>query len=196
MDYLNRIDVLYLYRFDSVTKLKVIFSKMEKYEPLPEEEEQEYIQRVLRDLPHWPEEVIKSWLWWGKGLPTLFETLDLTRLSFEALDWPNEKIPGVEVFQSGWGNNFEDAKLDLDASVENPGSYWLADYMWEHGTWNTGIILFENRDPEQEIRTGYGQLFKQPYQLLEGHNRLTFLNRLIELGKAAPKHKLWIARLA
>lgn len=169
---------------------------MEKYEPLLEEKEQEYVQRVLRDLPHWPEEVILSWLWWGGGLPTLFETLDLTRLSFKTQVWPTEEIPGIEVFHSSWSNDFEKDKRALDLAVAKPGTRWLADYMWEHGTWNTGIILLENREPERQLRTGYGQLFKQPYQLLEGHNRLTFLNRLIDLGKAAPEHKLWIARLS
>ena len=69
---------------------------------------------------------------------------------------------------------------------------WLAKYMLEAGTWNTPIVLFENPGtafPSDEN-------LNSPYHLLEGHRRLAFLNGLKRLGRALPKHWVWIARLA
>jgi hypothetical protein len=166
------------------------------FKPLPNETSASYVKRMQENyLPDWPAEVLDSWLHYGGGLPDLFNTLDLTKLSFRKRIWLRDEIPREEVFGTNWP--FKAEMQNIDNYFANPGTYWIADYMLEHGTWNTGIIFLENQNPEQQLRTGYGQgeVLKQPYHLLEGHNRLTILNRLIELGKAADEHEVWIAQL-
>ncbi|MDB5243145.1 MAG: hypothetical protein JWP57_3770 [Spirosoma sp.] len=181
-----------------VAKILFLYSIMlpqKTFDPLTGETSAAYVLRMQENyLPDWPPEVLDSWLYFGHGLPTLFNTLDLTKLSFTKHIWRKEDIPGEEIVGSNW--RFKDEMRSIDHYFVNSGKYWIADYMLEHGTWNTGIIILENRNPERQLKTGYGEVLKQPYHLLEGHNRLTILNRLIELGKAADEHEVWIAQLA
>lgn len=166
---------------------------MNQYKLMPEEDECAYVSRMQSlYLPNWPEEVLISWLWRhnNNGLPDLFPKIDPTQLLFTKESWSTSKIPGKEVFHSLWP--FEDVKNSLELYALEKD--WLAEFMLKNGTWNIGVILLEteNRIIKMSITD---EEMKRPYHLLEGHTRLSYLNRLIELGKSADKHDIWIAKI-
>ncbi|HAJ61325.1 MAG TPA: hypothetical protein DCP31_20405 [Cyanobacteria bacterium UBA8543] len=115
--------------------------------------------------------------------------LNLEKLRFTLETCLLEQIPGREAFKD---ESFCDSFQNIEERAKNMDD-WLAHYMLQEGTWNTPIVLLDNQDDRYNLLTGV--LLKQPYHLLEGHRRLSFLNGLRRLNKARPRHKVWIAKI-
>jgi hypothetical protein len=149
----------------------------------------EYVRRMQATvLPHWPEEPLVEWLHRNYNSLKDYGFLGYDSLHFELQTWDLEAIPGREAFADpgfcdDFSGSFEYRVREVD---------WLARYMNEHGTWSTPIYLLENLDGA--ISYPWGERLNQPYHLLEGHRRLSFLVALRHLGKALPGHQIWLAR--
>jgi hypothetical protein len=63
--------------------------------------------------------------------------------------------------------------------------------MNENKTWNQPIILLDNPNG---ITSPSGIKLKQPYHLLEGHRRLSFLCYLREQDEAKMKHEILLTK--
>jgi len=166
------------------------------YQPLrdPEtwnvnESEEDYITRMTPILHDWPEELLREWLYRHAGDQDEYEFLDFQTLRFQREEWPIHKIPGKEAFQD---ESFcESFSKTFEERVAIEPEDWLARYMKANGTWSTPIVLLDNR--HGEISAPPGKVLRQPYHLLEGHRRLSFLVALREAGEAKPTHAIWLA---
>jgi hypothetical protein len=155
------------------------------------ESEPNYVLRMQGTvLPHWPEEVLREWLYRHPGCMEDYAFLGFGNLRFEKVFWETERIPGKKAFRDeSFCDNFQNVEI---RAAEN--SYdWLAHYMLREGTWNTPIVLLESQKAASMwIEAG----LKTPYHLLEGHRRLSFLQGLKRLNGVLPAHPLWIVKYA
>lgn len=153
------------------------------------EDARTYVARMhATRLPHFPEELLVEWLYrHHNSLHTyafLFESL-----RFKHQTWRLEDIPGCEAFEDRkFCVNFS---RSFNARARDPLD-WLAQYMNRHGTWNTPVVLLENL--RGEIESTPRVTIRQPYHLLEGHRRLSFLVALRNQGRALNEHTIWLAR--
>lgn len=139
-------------------------------------------------LPHFPEELLVEWLYRHHNALDTYASL-FESLRFERQTWKLEDIPGCEAFND---QKFcQTLSRSFDNRARDPLD-WLAQYMNQHGTWNTPVVMLENL--HGEIPSPAWATIRQPYHLLEGHRRLSFLVALRSRGRALPEHELWIAR--
>lgn len=149
-----------------------------------------YAQRMQAGLlPHWPTELLIEWLHRHNSSADRYTFLSFEAMHFSRETWPLERIPNRGVF---YDPTFCDNFTDVERRSRTP-SDWLAQYMLEHGTWNTPIVLLDNQAGRIEFPNGV--LLKTPFHLLEGHRRLSFLNGLRMIGKATATHDIWVAQL-
>jgi hypothetical protein len=154
-----------------------------------EETVEEYVRRMQSTiLPHWPEEPLREWLYRHYNDLETYEFLGYQSLRFERQTWELDDIPGREAFADP--RFCDDFSRDIEARSQ--GRDWLAQYMLEHGTWPTPILLLRNLDGA--LTYPGGEQLNQPYHLLEGHRRLSFLNSLRRSRQALPKHNVWLVR--
>lgn len=153
------------------------------------ETESEYIGRMhAGPLPNWPTEPLKEWLFRHADQMDDYAFLGIEGFEFELATWCVGQFPGREAFRDeGFCDSFQDVEDRAAADQDD----WLAHYMLKRGTWNTPIILLDNRGIREFLHEAK---LKSPYHLLEGHRRLSFLQGLKRLGKARARHSVWIAR--
>lgn len=150
----------------------------------------EYVRRMKTGLlPHWPDEVLVEWLHWHCGCLHRYACLDFRSFRFEREVWSLSQIPGREAFHEedfcdDFSSSFDDRAADPDD--------WLAVHMNRTGTWNTPIVLLDNRHGGHHFPDG--EPLKSPYHLLEGHRRLSFLNALRQQDRALSHHSVWVVR--
>ncbi|MHB8654320.1 MAG: hypothetical protein ACYDA9_10615 [Terriglobia bacterium] len=154
------------------------------------EDESDYTHRMQAGpLSNWPTELLKEWLFRHAGNMEDDAFLGFEKFRFELATWDLSQLPGREAFKDG---GVCDDYQNVEKCAAREKDDWLAHYMLREGTWNTPIVLLDNRGLDGsplEVR------LKSPYHLLEGHRRLSFLQGLKRLNKALPKHSIWIVRL-
>ncbi|MFI5299741.1 MAG: hypothetical protein ACHREM_16770 [Polyangiales bacterium] len=164
----------------------------DSYMPHAHEGAKAYAARLRSTLlPSWPEEVLIEWLHRHPNQIGHYSFLDFATFRFRLETWPRDAVPGGEAFgdpiyQRRWldfGSNL------LTERVKRRGD-WLARYMCEHGTWNTPIVLLRN-DCASAMRPDDTYL-GSPFHLLEGHRRLSFLNKLRVENLAGASHQVWV----
>ena len=156
---------------------------------LGREDVKTYVARMHATiLPHFPEELLVEWLYRHHSFLSTYAFL-FESLRFERQTWKLDAIPGCEAFNDQrfcetFSRTFDSRVCDsLD---------WLAQYMNRHRTWNTPIVLLENL--RGDIESPSWVTIRQPYHLMEGHRRLSFLVALRNQGRALDEHLIWLAR--
>ena len=168
---------------------------LEQFDPLRDshgwvsEEPYAYADRMRAGpLPQWPIEILVEWLHRHNREAYRYTFLGFENLSFRPEIWPLGSVPGRDAFAEP---TFCDNFVDVFKRAEDNDCDWLANYMVEHGTWNTPVVLLENLDDSIEFPDG--SPMKSPFHLLEGHRRLSFLVGLRKIDRAKPEHRVWIA---
>jgi hypothetical protein len=150
---------------------------------------QDYAGRMKNSaLPNFPEEVLVEWFHRQPCVIEEYAFLDYETLQFERQTWATNALPGRGAFTAG--STFDQLIRVFELRLKNHN--WLAEYMNDHGTWNTPIILIDNSSGS--LRFPSGERLKKPYHLLEGHTRLSFFWALRNSGKLRSEHHVWIAR--
>lgn len=147
----------------------------------------DYVARMRAILPTWPEVLIVEWLLRHAGHIEKYAFLNFEAFTFRRERWPLARVPGREAFHDP--DFYDNFSQDFEDRAREPYD-WLAQYMAEHGTWNTPILLLNNSDCLHVFPDG--EPLRAPFHLLEGHRRLSFLNALRLTGRAAPEHDVWI----
>lgn len=156
------------------------------------EDAEAYVQRMRGgDLLDWPDEVLREWLYRHWNQIEKYQFLNFERFRFTRESWPSERVPGCEAMD---GSDGRPLFTGLFERARDPWD-WLARYMVEHGTWNTPIVLLDNRRADREFPDD-GRALKAPFHLLEGHRRLSLFQELRDQGRAAAAHDVWLVRIA
>jgi len=159
----------------------------------PSEPVDDYVRRVREGLlSAWPEEVVINWIYRHSNQVEDWSFLPFERFTFELATWPVGSLPGREAFRDP--RFFDSFSQRLDERATANKHDWLAHYMLQRGTWNTPPILLEHLEPQYQDDNG--RMLRVPYQLLEGHRRLSFAGYLRMTGLAKPQHQIWVVRSA
>lgn len=172
-------------------ELSDIYPKTLKYQPRRDhhfnvaEECSNYVCRIQSVLPNWPPVLLGEWLHRHAGSIEKYAFLDFESFRFKLKLWKQNQVPGREAFDrekfcDDFSGVSERAKL----------GDWLAIYMMRKGTWNTPIVLLDNRSKAHRFPDG--RLLKSPYHLLEGHRRLSYLVGLRTMGQVTSEHEVWL----
>lgn len=154
-----------------------------------------YIKRWPKDLDQVPREVIETWVYrhWGDFLAWLplqpfgwhYDEKSLSNAEILCIshvgDWP--------ATLEYWGNDL------IDGSSRK--STWLGRYMLENGTTPSPIIIAKNAGKFIHPRE-HGEHMVEPYQLIEGHMRLAYLQAMIKRTASSTKqsHRVLIASIS
>lgn len=132
-----------------------------------------YKERVSLVLPNWPECPLRNWLY--RHFDFFVDEYAWLRFDvfiFSLASWQND-----EIF-----HQIRTHKLDMVDSLgkqilTNPPSIrsWLQQYFLNERTWPVPIIVLENYGG---IVGKDGEVYGQPYHLLEGHLRLGYFRNL------------------
>lgn len=154
---------------------------------------EDYCARWPDELSHIPNGVIETWIHrhWRE-----FQSW----LQFGALEWCYElhEFDSNQVMSIGhvgewvktlryWGDDLHDKA--------HRKSTWLGSYMLEHGTTPAPIIVAESGGSWEHPREGGAM--QEPYQLVEGHLRLAYLQAMIRRNHSTlrPQHSVYVATL-
>lgn len=148
-----------------------------------------YKHRVSPLLPNWPECPLRNWLYRHFDFfVNEYAWLRFDGFKFSLASWQIDEI----YHQIGTH------KLDMVDSLgkqvlTNPPSMrsWLQQYFVNERTWPIPIIVLDNYEGLIGIN---GELYGQPYHLLEGHLRLGYFRNLYRQKSPALKknHPVWI----
>lgn len=152
-----------------------------------------YVDRWPAELDHVPLDVIKSWAYDHNEQVLEFtdELYDLTKWSFELIEFSNDKILEIMNFGSEMkhydhiGNKFFANRMH---------GYDTAEFMQENGTFPVPIIVAHNAGKFLHHKSFDNEFMLEPYHLLEGNRRLAFLRAMIQRKheKLQEIHKVWL----
>ena len=151
---------------------------------------EEWQPKASRVLPHFPDDVLKQWLYrhW-KGVVCNWGWLDFQSMRFELQSWTSEQI------QSQIRTPHQEVVDKLSRRMTNPifQRSWLVQQMQENGTWPQAPIVLKY---ERDIPMVNGKSLRAPYNLLEGHHRLAYLNKIIDQGAYhQDRHDIWMIHI-
>ncbi|PSW21083.1 hypothetical protein C9I98_03795 [Photobacterium sanctipauli] len=146
--------------------------------------------KAKQALPNFPDDVLKQWVYrhW-KGVLCNWGWLDFQSMQFSLEEWSSEQI------QSKIQTPHQEVVDKLSSRMQNPiyQRSWLVQAMQETGTWPVAPIVLHY---ERDIPMMNGKVLKANYNLLEGHHRLAYLNRLLDDGlPVQPCHQVWVIRI-
>lgn len=110
-------------------------------------------------------------------------------MRFELQSWTSEQI------QSQIRTPHQEVVDKLSRRMTNPifQRSWLVQEMQEKGTWPQAPIVLKY---ERDIPMVNGKSLRAPYNLLEGHHRLAYLNKIIDQGAYhQDRHDIWMIHI-
>jgi hypothetical protein len=156
----------------------------------------EYCRRINREVGRFPESVLEQSfyeLYNYPGFVDEFSCINYYKVKFELVNFSVNNI--MKIMPPKFSNSY------LQESIENlkkingdikKSSYGhlheLINYWYKYGTWKVPIIVMNSSEFDEGD-------YKLPYQLVEGHNRLSwvqyFVNNESDI-KLADFHKIWL----
>ena len=151
-----------------------------------------YRHRVNGLLPSWPDCPLRNWLYRHYAYAVSdYGWLRFDKMSFELVSWPGELIRrDVRTHKLDLVDRLGTRILSNSPSMRS----WLQSFVLDHGTWPAPIIVLANT---RALRSPRGEVYGQPYHLLEGHLRLGYLRTLLRANSVAlvNSHAVWIVTL-
>ena len=146
-----------------------------EFDQIPDFVIETWIYRHWRDFQDW---LVLEPMRWEYSLVSVSSD-DILRIG-HVDDWLNAL--------NYWGNDL------FDGSFRE--STWLGAYMLEHGTTPAPMIVAVDAGEIEHPREK-GFFMCEPYQIIEGHMRLAYLQAMIRRGHCSlkPSHKICLARL-
>jgi hypothetical protein len=169
-----------------------MYPAVKNYDSLSPELFEEYFKKWPEELNHIPKEVIESWIYrhWSDFQDWI--PLQPEKWKYELCEFNNDQI--LEIDHVGnWLPQLKSWGREL-LKGNHRKTTWLGQYMLEYGSTPTPIIIGKNfSEIYHPIEFGE-QKMKVPYQLIEGHLRLSYLNGMISEGYSTlmKKHKVWV----
>jgi len=157
------------------------------------EEFTDYIARITKEFPNIPVEVLRQWIYENHSDPIIqknYGWIDYHNVQFILETWSTEEIFRVEECYDFEGvvENYQQTANDKNVMRGEDLKSWK-----EAGTWRTPIVILKT-----DNILNPPIVFKNPYQLIEGHTRLGRLKAFNEkdsLFKISRSHQLWLMQI-
>lgn len=161
---------------------------------------EDYYERIKpkAEFSHIPSEVFKQWLWahHDKRESILnYGWLNYENIEFQLCNWTNEQLKNIYVIE-----NYKDYYKNR-SSYNNFDSFCCTPKDLKHwkdeGTWRTPPIILDIQSLG-EI-PNHCELIS-PYQLVEGHSRLGYLQSMFKIdslgkGNVAETHEIYLMKM-
>ncbi|MEO8254405.1 MAG: hypothetical protein ABI554_08440 [Flavobacterium sp.] len=160
-----------------------------------------YYERIKlkKQFSHIPEKVFEQCIWARHDKEESKENygwLNYENIEFQLCTWSNKQLTDIYVIESYrdyYKNRVSYDDLSSFCSTEKELNEWK-----KNGSWRTRPIILDVKSITEEIPS-WCELVS-PYQLVEGHSRLGYLQSMFtidKLGKekVAEKHKIYLMRL-
>lgn len=151
-----------------------------------------YKERASVLLPDWPECPLKNWLY--RHFDFFIDDyawLRVDRFKFSLASWTNGKIyQHIGTHKLNMVDNLGEQVLKNPPSLRS----WLQEYFLSEGTWPTPIIVLKNYEGIVGMN---GEIYGQPFHLLEGHLRLGYFRNIYRYNPQNLKkdHPVWLVSL-
>lgn len=147
----------------------------DEYKNVPADVVEHWIYRHWGDVQCWEDLRPLEW----EYLPTIFTNSDVMKIS-HVDDWPETL--------KYWGDDLIEKNMRRET--------WLGKFMLQHGTTPCRMLVCENGGDVEHPRER-GWKMTTPYQIVEGHMRLAYLQALIRYGVESSRgsHELYLVRL-
>lgn len=160
----------------------------------------DYYSRVSRkiEFKHIPKEIFEQWIHPHHSEDNTllnYSWLDFENIEFTLCEWSYEQLANIHVIE-----NFKEY-YNLRANYSNFDEFCCCEedlYHWgEKQTWKTPPIILDSKSLGSSIPER--SEIKLPYQLIEGHTRLGYLQslkRILEANKTvfSNKHLIYLMR--
>lgn len=161
---------------------------------------EDYYKRIkpINEYSHIPKKVFEQWLWahHDKIESNInYGWIDYQKIKFDLCVWSTKQLSNVNVIDDAIDY------FELRASYDNFEDFCCSDddlEFWKnYGTWKTPPIIL---DVNSLKKIPNHCKLKPPYQLVEGHSRLGYLNSMIKInklgkGNIALYHKIFLMKL-
>ena len=158
-----------------------------------------YYERIKLkcEFSHIPREVFEQWIWAHHDRIesiTNYGWLDYENIEFKLCNWSNSQLKNIYVIE-----NYRDCYKNR-ASYNDFDSFCCTSKdleQWkDNGTWRTPPIIIDT-DSIKKIPNRCELV--APYQLVEGHSRLGYLQSMFTIdklgkGKVAERHEIYLMR--
>ena len=174
---------------------------------IPKEEENDwkfkdgfdkYCERISKEMGTISECVLKQCfykLYNYPGFAEEFGGINYYEVDFHLEEWTTEEI--LKILPPRYSGNYLNDRIEslrkLNGKIED-SSYGhlteLINYWHNHGTWMVPIIVIDSSEFKDSN-------YKLPYQLVEGHNRLSWIQYFSQYEsdfKIAKTHKIWLIK--
>lgn len=160
---------------------------------------EDYYERIKpkTEFSHIPYKVFKQWLWAHhdkRESITNYGWLDYSNIEFKLCNWSNEQLKNIYVienYRDYYKNRASYSDFDSFYCTPNDLKQWKS-----NGTWGTPPIILDIES--------LGEIPKRcelvsPYQLVEGHSRLGYLQSMFTIeklgkGKVAETHEIYLMK--
>lgn len=147
----------------------------------------EYLARVRSIGIAYPEDVLEQWFFEHPSGAATYDWLGLGALRFELREWPTDEVPGPEIAAS---KIVESNIARYERVRGTPRLARIEAYFRENGTWPRPIIVLSN--PGGRLQPPGATWCRHPYDLVEGHNRLTVFHCVRGKVAVQPRHRWWL----
>lgn len=161
---------------------------------------EEYFERIRTNkrLCHIPKTIFEQWIYYHHSKEHSLQNyawINYERIEFDLCEWDYDKLKTVYViedFRDYYTDRSKYTDFDQFCCTDEDLGYWRA-----NGTWRTPPIILDLRPLSSKIPK-WCELVP-PYQLIEGHSRLGYLNSMkrisdLNKGEIAMKHKIYILK--
>jgi hypothetical protein len=156
----------------------------------PLESRDEYILRVKKHLPNFPEDVIAQWFFEHQSVVDQWKWLNYSTLSFTSIDLSitDFELPCLEKHETVV--QYRDHFL---CGSESPRMNLIAEFMTENGTWPCPPLILHNS--YDNVIAPWGYRYSSPYDIIEGHHRFAILYSYLKKKRyLKPKHNVWLVK--
>lgn len=172
-----------------------MYPAVQKYGDIEMESFEKYYGRWPTELQTIPREVVKDWIYrhW-----TVFQNhwigLKPHLWSYRCASFSNEDIVSINHIGT-WIPELDAEGVEYVSGAPRSRTP-LAQYMLSRGTFPVPIIVAESAGNVVYPHSG-GELMKEPYQLIEGHNRLACIRGMInsQHSNLASSHSVWVVSI-
>lgn len=154
----------------------------------------DYLLRWPAELKSFPACLIENWVYrhWHQFRDAWMPQRAL-EWTYESRTFSNDEVMKIAHFENDlrtmdyWGDQLFSDKRRRET--------WLAEFMLEHGTTPAPILVLDADTEVRHPRAFEGESILEPFQIVEGHMRLSYLRGMIRHNHSFLKeqHVVWYA---
>jgi hypothetical protein len=163
------------------------------YQRQAKEPEGDYVKRLKKLLPNFPEDVLGQWFYDHSQQIKNWQWLDFHTVNVAAMTWQTAEVPlrNIGRDKEKWVSNY--AEHYAHHQPPHPRFQRIVEHFSVCGTWPRPVIYLAN--PSGVLISPSGVPCGRPYHLVEGHHRIAVFAYFKHRGQLREAHQVWLVTL-